>query len=73
MVKKDSKMLEEEKTALRNMSRESKEYLYKLETDKKITEDDKFADEKKVQEITDSFIKKIEEMGDQKALELRTV
>ena len=37
---------------------------------KEITEDDKFADEKKLQELTDSFIARIEEMGEKKKTEL---
>ncbi len=37
---------------------------------KEITEDDKFANEKKLQELTDSFIQKIEEMGEKKKAEL---
>lgn len=37
---------------------------------KEITEDEKFADEKKLQEITDSFIAKIEEIGEKKKAEL---
>lgn len=37
---------------------------------KEITEDDKFANEKKLQELTDSFIAKIEEMGEKKKVEL---
>ena len=42
MAKKIKKMLEDEKTALRNMRRESKDEIEQLEKDKKITEDDKF-------------------------------
>ncbi len=37
---------------------------------KEITEDEKFADEKKLQEITDGFIAKIEEIGEKKKQEL---
>ncbi|EKE13149.1 MAG: hypothetical protein ACD_13C00082G0001 [uncultured bacterium] len=37
---------------------------------KEITEDDKFAFEKKLQEITDEFTAKIEEMGEKKKAEL---
>lgn len=40
---------------------------------KEITEDDKFAFEKKLQEITDEFIAKIDERGRVKEEELRTV
>jgi ribosome recycling factor len=37
---------------------------------KEITEDEKFANEKKLQEITDEFVGKIEEMGQKKKEEL---
>jgi ribosome recycling factor len=37
---------------------------------KEITEDEKFASEKKLQELTDLFIAKIEEMGEKKKAEL---
>jgi len=37
---------------------------------KEITEDDKFLFEKKLQEITDEFVSKIEEMGGKKKAEL---
>ena len=38
--------------------------------DKSITEDDKFMQEKKLQELTDLYIGKIEEMGKKKEAEL---
>jgi len=37
---------------------------------KEMTEDDKFANEKKLQEITDEFTRKIDEMGEKKKSEL---
>lgn len=44
----------------------------KLEA-KEITEDDKFGQEKKLQELTDSYIAKIEEMGEKKKIELMQI
>jgi len=41
--------------------------------DKEITEDDKFQQEKRLQEITDEFIEKIEEIGENKKKELLTI
>jgi ribosome recycling factor len=64
------KMLEDEKTALRVMRRESKEQIEKLEKDKKITEDDKFMGLEKLQKITDEYTKKIEEMATAKEKEI---
>lgn len=60
MAKRIRKMLEEEKTALRNMRRESKEQIEQLEKDKKITEDDKFSGLEQLQKVMDDYTKKIE-------------
>jgi len=70
LAKKASKMLEEEKTTLRNMRRESKEYIEKLEKDKKITEDDKFQALEKLQELLDEYIKQAEEITAAKEKEI---
>jgi ribosome recycling factor len=63
-------LLEEEKTALRIMRREAKEEIEFLEKEKEITEDDKFWGYDKLQEITDQYIKKIEELADAKEKEI---
>ena len=63
-------LLEEEKTALRIMRREAKEEIEFLEKEKEITEDDKFWGYDKLQEITDQYTKKIEEMADTKEKEI---
>jgi len=70
MAKRIRKMLEEEKTALRNMRRESKEHIEQLEKDKKITEDDKFSGLEKLQEILDDYTKKIEDVASAKEKEI---
>jgi ribosome recycling factor len=70
LAKKVSKMLEEEKTTLRNMRRESKEYIEKLEKDKKITEDEKFQGLEKLQELLDLYIKQAEEIAATKEKEI---
>jgi len=64
------KMLEEEKMALRIMRRESKEQIEELEEKKEITEDDKFAGLDRLQEITDEYTKKIEELATAKEKEI---
>lgn len=63
-------MQEEEKTALRIMRREAKEEIEFLEKEKEITEDDKFWGYDKLQEITNQYIKKIEELTDAKEKEI---
>ena len=70
MAKKIKKMLEDEKTALRNMRRESKEEIEKLEKDKKITEDDKFTGLELLQKLIDDYSKKIEEFAAAKKKEI---
>ena len=63
MAKKIRKMLEEEKTVLRNLRRESKEEIEEMEEEKIITEDEKFDGLEKLQEILDEYVSKLEEMA----------
>lgn len=70
MAKRIGKMLEDEKTALRNMRRESKDQIEKLENEKQIPEDDKFTGLEKLQELTDQYMKKIEEVASTKEKEI---
>jgi ribosome recycling factor len=64
------KMLEDEKMALRVMRREVKESIEELEKEKKITEDDKYKGFDKLQEVTDGYNKKIEELAAAKEKEI---
>lgn len=69
-VKLLSGKLENGKVAVRQVrSDEMRDIRDKFEK-KEITEDDKFGFEKKLQEITDEFIGKIEEIGERKKVEL---
>lgn len=70
IAKRIGKMLEEEKTAIRNMRREGKEQIEEFENEKLITEDDKFQGLDKLQELTDEYVKKIEEMAGAKEKEI---
>jgi ribosome recycling factor len=70
MAKKIKKMLEDEKTALRNMRRESKDEIEKLEKDKKIAEDDKFNGLELLQKIIEDYSKKIDEIAAAKEKEI---
>jgi len=70
MARRIRKMLEEEKTALRNMRRESKEHIEQLEKDKKITEDDKFNGLEQLQKIIDEYTRKTEDMAAAKEKEI---
>ena len=70
MAKRIGKMLEEEKTALRNMRRESKEFIEELEKEKEITEDDRFSGLEKLQGLLDEHVKRIEELAAAKEKEI---
>jgi ribosome recycling factor len=70
IAKRIRKMLEEEKTALRNMRRETKEAVEQLEKDKKITEDDKFNGLEQIQKLIEDYTKKIEEAAAAKEKEI---
>lgn len=62
--------LEEGKVLVRQVRADAMHLIKKSFEEKQITEDDKFAEEKSLQEITDQFIKNIEEMGLKKEEEL---
>ncbi len=66
-------ILEDEKTAIRNMRREAKEEIEELEKEKEITEDDKFWGIDKLQEITNEYSKRVEELAESKEKEILEV
>ncbi|KKQ92495.1 MAG: Ribosome-recycling factor [Microgenomates group bacterium GW2011_GWC1_39_7b] len=69
-VKLLSVKLENGKVMIRQVRADEMHEIKKKFEEKEITEDEKFGSEKKLQEITDSFIAKIEEMGEKKKAEL---
>jgi len=73
IVKKVKRMLEDEKTALRNFRREAKEFVEELEKEKEITEDEKFKGLEQVQKTTDEFTKKIEDIAAAKEKDIMQV
>ena len=73
IVKKVKKMLEDEKTALRNLRRDAKEFIEELEKEKEIAEDDKFKGLEDLQKLTDDFTKKIEEIAAAKEKEIMQI
>lgn len=62
---------EEMKVAIRNVRRDGNDELKMLEEEKEISEDDLERGLKKVQEITDDYIKKIDELIEKKEKEIR--
>lgn len=62
MVKHLHKVLEEHRTAIRNIRRDGNEAIKKALKDKKITEDESKRSTEEIQKLTDAEIKKMEEM-----------
>ncbi len=69
-VKLLSQKLENGRVMVRQVRADEMHEIKKKFEAKEITEDDKFGQEKKLQELTDSFVAKIEEMGEKKKNEL---
>ncbi len=70
LAKRIGRMLEEEKTAIRNMRRETKEFVEELEKEKEITEDDKFSGLEQLQKLVDDTIARVEELAAAKEKEI---
>ena len=70
MVKHLHKVLEEHRTAVRNIRRDGNDAIKKAMKDKKITEDDEKRALDEIQKLTDDEIKKMEEMSKAKEKEV---
>lgn len=73
MVKHLHKILEDHRTAIRNVRRDGNDAIKKATKDKKISEDEEKRALEEVQKLTDAEIKKMEEMSQAKEKELMTV
>jgi ribosome recycling factor len=73
MVKHLNKVLEEHRTAVRNIRRDGNDAIKKAMKDKKITEDEERGSIDQVQKLTDDEIKKMEEMCKTKEKEIMQV
>lgn len=73
LVKEISKRSEEAKVAIRNVRRDAIDSLKKLKKDNEITEDDLKDGEKKLQDITDSYVKQTDEMEKSKEQEILSI
>ncbi|MDT8441242.1 MAG: ribosome recycling factor [Desulfuromonadales bacterium] len=62
MVKQVKRMGEDAKIAIRNARRDANDALKKLEKDKEISEDDLKRSEKEIQDLTDSYIEKVDQV-----------
>ncbi|MGA9529227.1 MAG: ribosome recycling factor [Terriglobales bacterium] len=70
MVKHLHKILEEHRTAIRNIRRDGNDSIKKAAKDKKVTEDDEKRALEEIQKLTDDEIKKMEEMSKAKEKEV---
>ena len=70
LAKRIGRMLEEEKTTIRNMRRETKEFIEELEKEKEITEDDKFLGLEHIQKLVDETTAKVDELAAAKEKEI---
>jgi ribosome recycling factor len=73
MVKHLHKVLEEHRTAVRNIRRDGNDAIKKAMKDKKITEDEERGAMDQIQKLTDDEIKKMEEMAKAKEKEVLSV
>jgi ribosome recycling factor len=73
MVKVIKRMGEESKVAIRNARREANDTLKKLEKEKEISEDELKRAEKEVQEFTDQYVKKVDDLVANKEEEVMEV
>lgn len=70
LVKRVHKVLENHRTAVRNIRRDANEELKRLLKDKKISEDDERRGLESIQKLTDDFMKKLDEQGKIKESEI---
>src|SRR6204780_2359124 len=68
-----NKVLEEHRTAIRNVRRDGNDALKKMAKDKKISEDDEKRSQEEIQKMTDEEIRRIEELCRKKEAEVMQV
>jgi len=73
IAKSVSQTCEDYKVAIRNIRRDSNEMLKELQKDGDISEDDSFKAQKQVQDLTDQFITKLDEIFAKKEKEILEV
>jgi ribosome recycling factor len=73
MVKTVAQMAEQHRVAVRKIRQEGRDQVQKLEKDKKVSEDDAKKGLDKIQEFTDGYIRKIDEITKRKEAELMKI
>jgi ribosome recycling factor len=73
LVKRVGRRIEEAKVAIRNIRREANDELKEFEDEKLISEDQHHRGRDQVQELTDEYVERIDEIGARKEEEIREV
>lgn len=73
IVKEVSKMAEETKVSVRNVRRDAVDKVKAKKKDGELTEDDLKKAEKKIQDLTDRFVKEIDNMAEKKQKEVMSI
>lgn len=73
MKKVVKSMAEEGRVSLRTIRRDSNEFIKKLESDKAISEDERFKSQEEVQKVTDRFMAELENLLKEKEKELTEI
>ena len=73
LAKQIQKMGEEARVAIRNVRREANDEIKKMNKDGEMTEDEQKASEKSVQDVTDKYIKQIDEITAKKEKEIMQI
>lgn len=73
IVKEVSKMAEETKVSVRNVRRDAVDKVKAKKKDGELTEDDLKKAEKKIQDLTDRFVKGIDKMAEKKQKEVMSI
>ncbi|HND86558.1 MAG TPA: ribosome recycling factor [Pseudobdellovibrionaceae bacterium] len=73
LVKQTKKIVEESRVAVRMIRRDANEEIKKLAKDKKISEDEGKKGETDIQKMTDDYIKKVDQIADEKEKSILTV
>lgn len=73
LVKVVSRRVEEARVAIRNLRRDALKDLQDFEKEKMISEDDFYRGKDQVQELTDEFVKRIDEIGARKEEEVMEI
>ena len=73
LTKQVRKYAEDSKVAVRNIRRDAVDYVKKAQKKGELTEDDQKKAEKDIQDLTDKYVKKVDEMCGKKDKELMEI